>query len=583
MADLGHELTEARLKRLEKEIAAEYKTAVKDAERKLETYLRETEKQRQVQEKLYRAGKISSKEYKDWCFRHEMMGKRWEEMKEVLAQDFHHANEIALGITKGAMPDIYALNANYATYQIEHDGRIDTGFTLYNHDTANYLLGDQRQLMPKPSAKKAAEIAANKDLQWNMRKIQSSVLQGVLQGESPYEVANRLQAVGQMNYNSAVRYARTMTTSAQNAGRYEAYRRADALGVELTIEWQATLDHRTRHDHRQMHGQRTEVDEPFHTPDGFTIYYPADCTGASTAPQHEIWNCRCTLLSWVKGFEGDAVTHSDEMGDMTYDEWLEEKAPKPTQTSEHEVVQGKDISRTWTRRADQYAYQIEDIINAQGFDGLPQVVSEDEFEKLAADSPFVAQRTYSAKDQETLNKYREQLYGGEWYVDCSKGGSALGRGMYTAAVDDASDLERLASEMQLYRRGRTDFFTETMCFTSDFKTVNYEVLNNEMEFFKVIAPDLARANPKFAESFKQLGAGEGVFGMLANAEEMYSASDVKELTEIVKQTSKGMACEDYGARAAKFGFDGIVGKNAGGAGVDYLVVLNRTKIIFLEP
>ena len=326
MADLGHQLTEKELKKLEKRIRDEYYIAQRDTRKKLQDYLQKTEAQRKIEYQKWMNKEITKKEYTDWCYRHQMMGKRWEEMLDVLASDYHHANEIALDIAKGSMPDIYALNANYATYQIEHDGLIDTGFTLYNHDTAAYLLGDQRQLMPAPSTAKAKQIAANKDMQWNKQHIQSAVLQGVLQGESPYQVAERLQQVGQMNYNSAVRYARTMTTSAQNAGRYEAFHRAKNLGVDLTIEWQATLDHRTRHAHRQMHGQRTEVDEPFHTPDGYTIYYPADCTGQSNAPQHEIWNCRCTLLGWVKGFEGDTVKNSPALGDMSFEEWQNEKA-----------------------------------------------------------------------------------------------------------------------------------------------------------------------------------------------------------------------------------------------------------------
>lgn len=325
MADVGHQETEKLLKELEQRIAREYRTAVRDMQKKLRDYQEQTEAQRLVQKKLFSEGKITQKEYTDWCYRHMMVGKRWEQMLDVLTKDMHHANEIALKMAKEAMPDVYALNANYATYQIEHDGKIDTGFVLYNHDTAEYLLGDERQLMPGPSTRKAKEIAANKDMQWNKQKIQSSVLQGVVQGESPYDVAKRLMQVGQMNYNSAVRYARTMTTSAQNAGRYEAFRRADKLGVDLTIEWQATLDSRTRHEHRLMHGQRTTVDKPFHTPDGYTIMYPADCTGTSTAPQHEIWNCRCTLLSWVKGFEGETIKSSPKMGDMTFEEWRGEK------------------------------------------------------------------------------------------------------------------------------------------------------------------------------------------------------------------------------------------------------------------
>ena len=252
MADLGHQLTEKELKKLEIRIRNEYYIAQRDTRKKLQAYLQKTEAQRKIEYQKWMNKEITKKDDTDWCYRHQMMGKQWEDMLDVLASDYHHANEIALGMTKSTMPDVFALNANYATYQIEHDGLINTGFALYNHDAAVYLLGDQRQLMPVPSTAKAKQIAANKDMQWNKQHIQSAVLQGVLQGESPYEVADRLRQVGQMNYNSAVRYARTMTTSAQNAGRYQAYRRARDLGVELTIEWQATLDHRTRHAHRNI-------------------------------------------------------------------------------------------------------------------------------------------------------------------------------------------------------------------------------------------------------------------------------------------------------------------------------------------
>ena len=346
MADLGHELTDKKLKALEKRVAAEYNIAVKDMQGKLTEYLEKDEAKRKIQEQLYKDGKITKKEYQDWCYRHAMMGKRWEQMRDVLAEDLTHTNEIALNIIKGELPDVYALNANYATYRIEHDAEIDTCFTLYNHDTAEYLLGDQRQLMPKPSTRKAKEIAANKAMQWNKQLVQSAVLQGILQGESPYKVADRLQSVGQMNYNASVRYARTMTTSAQNAGRYEAFRRAKSKGIDLTIEWQATLDQRTRHEHRMMHGQRTEVDEPFHTPDGYTIYYPADCTGLSTAPQKEIWNCRCTLLSWVKGVEPDTVTSSPKMGDMSFEEWQQAK-PMSKEEQDAWIKAGKPSPEDW--------------------------------------------------------------------------------------------------------------------------------------------------------------------------------------------------------------------------------------------
>lgn len=325
MADKAHQMTDAMLEDLEKRIAEEYAIASRDMQRKLREYFEQFEKQEAKQKALLDAGKITQEDYNNWRFRHEAMGRRWEQMKDVLAQDLENAQNIALKISGEKMPDVYALNANYAAWQIEHDGKIDTGFMLYNHDTAEYLLKDTRQLMPGPSTRKAREIAANEAMQWNKGKIQSAVTQGILQGEGPYKVAERLRGVAEMDYNASVRYARTMTTSAQNAGRYESYRRAKKLGVDLTIEWQATLDGRTRHAHRLMHGQRTTVDEPFETPDGYTIFYPADCSGESDAPQNEIWNCRCTLLAWVEGFEGETVTESPKMGDMSFEEWQEAK------------------------------------------------------------------------------------------------------------------------------------------------------------------------------------------------------------------------------------------------------------------
>jgi len=360
MADRGHELTDKLLNDLEERIADEFAVASRDMQKKAADYWKQYEAGIAKQKKLLDAGKITKKDFQDWVYRHTMMGKQWDQMADVLAHDLENATEIALKIARGEMPDVYALNANYATYQIEHDGRIDTGFTLYNHDTAELLMREQDlQLMPGPSTKKAQEIAANKAMQWNKQKIRSAVLQGVLQGESAYQVAKRLQGVAQMGYNSAVRYARTMTTDAQNAGRYESYRRAKRLGVDLTIEWQATLDGRTRHEHRLMHGQRRDVDEPFKVGD-FEIMWPAQShgPGSSDIPQSMIWNCRCTLLAWVKGFEGDTVKKSPKMRGMSFEEWQREKAHPWTTADREQYYEYKALLKS---KAPKSLYQFREI------------------------------------------------------------------------------------------------------------------------------------------------------------------------------------------------------------------------------
>lgn len=360
MADRGHELTDQLLADLEDHIAEEYAAAYRDMQKKLTAYLEQFEKDRKKQKALLDAGKITKKDYEDWVYRHMMIGKRWEAMRDVLAEDLEHANEIALKIARGEMPDVYALNANFGAYQIEHDAGIDMGFTLYNHDSAELLMKEQDlQLMPGPSTKKAAEIAANESMQWNRLKIQSAVLQGILQGENAYRVAERLRSVATMNYNASVRYARTMTTNAQNAGRYESFRRAKSLGVDLTIEWQATLDGRTRHEHRMMHGQRREVDEPFIV-DGVRIMWPAQShgPGASDIPQRLIWNCRCTLLAWVKGFEGETVKSNPHMNGLSFEEWQKEKAHPWTAADREQYYEYKALLKS---KAPKSLYQFREI------------------------------------------------------------------------------------------------------------------------------------------------------------------------------------------------------------------------------
>lgn len=341
--DVGHEMTEAELKKLEKRIYAEYAKAAKEMTAKYEAWAKNFEAADAAQQAKLAAGEITKGEYQQWVIRQRLGGKQWQNMANALAQDMVNADKIARGIAADAMPDIYALNANYGTFQILSGApktaltfrdkatgekqSLQSSFTLYNHDTAEMLLKNENiQLMPGPSGAKAEKLRQAVDMRWNRQKINSAVLQGILQGESNDTIARRLRSVAGMDANAAIRYARTMTTSAQNAGRYQAYRRARDLGVQLTIEWSATLDNRTRHEHRQMHGQRREVDEPFviteANGDTFEILYPADATGTSDAPQGEIWNCRCTLLAWVKGFEHDTVKSSPKLDGMTFEEWL---------------------------------------------------------------------------------------------------------------------------------------------------------------------------------------------------------------------------------------------------------------------
>lgn len=316
MADYAHEQTDIMLAQVESELRREYRRAAKETQKKLNDYLkafRQKDKERQAQ---VARGELTQQEYINWRQGQIIVGRRWEEMRDVLAEDMHNVNDIARSIVYGHIPDVYALNHNYGTFEIEQKAMIDTSYVLYDRQTVERLIRENPDLLPppEPSSKVARAIAKNKDIAWNRKKVQSELLQGILQGEAITNLAQRMQKVTNSNYSNSVRYARTMYTGAQNAGRVDAYKRAEKMGIEGEMQWVATLDGRTRHSHRQLDGERIKIGGKFSN----GCRYPGDPQGKPS----EVYNCRCTLIEQMVGLEHDLSGRSlAKLDGKSYEEW----------------------------------------------------------------------------------------------------------------------------------------------------------------------------------------------------------------------------------------------------------------------
>lgn len=370
MRDIGHEETDKLIEQLEKKITREYSQAEKELQAKLDDYFRRFQIKDQSWQKMVANGEKTAEDYKNWRISQMMVGDRWKAMQETIAEDLHNANALARGMIAGDMPIAFAANANWATYQIEHDAKVNTGFTLYNRDSVATLLKYEPELLKPPGTqmqrtfdewdayragksvdltpeKQAAFdklIAEGKDVRWQKGQIQSVTLQSILQGESIPNMTKRIaQTLGEINHKSTIRYARTAMTSAQEQGRAHAYQRAEDMGVDLNREWRAVFDMRTRHAHRQLDGQLRGTDEPFEV-DGEEIMFPGD----PTAPGYLIYNCRCRTTAAVKGWDKQSrQLRSDEaVGGMSYEEWLKGHSisrPIDTQEKIGETMRQKTI------------------------------------------------------------------------------------------------------------------------------------------------------------------------------------------------------------------------------------------------
>ena len=87
-------------------------------------------------------------------------------------------------------------------------------------------------------------------------------------------------------------------------------------------------------------------------------------------------------------------------------------------------------------------------------------------------------RVYSAESDEIVKTYQQSLYNGKWYVDCSSGGSAYGKGMYCACSYDSKETKNVASTMANYAGDHN--IVETFTIRPGSKTITSEALSEMM-------------------------------------------------------------------------------------------------------
>lgn len=326
VVDQAHKLTDKQLSELEKKIKKEYKKAANEVQKRIDECFSEFAKADKKKAELLKKGKITQEQYKNWRLKEIREAKRFEELRDRLAERMTKAHEVAIAYVNDATPSIYSLNRNYINYEIEKI-EVKELFTLWDESTVRRLIVEHPDLMPYYPAKKALKRGI--DIAFGKKKITEIVTSGILQGNSIPRIANDLRKdLRRMSMSSAIRTARTAATAAQNGGRQDAYEEAERMGIKIKRRWIATKDNRTRHEHGAADGQTVEgADTPFIV-GGEEMMFPGDQSlGASG---WNIYNCRCSVRTVEKeGIEKETrkMRVRDENGkyvlvnDMTYKQW----------------------------------------------------------------------------------------------------------------------------------------------------------------------------------------------------------------------------------------------------------------------
>lgn len=350
--DAGHREVDQILLLMEQDVKELYGVAADDLEKKVFDYWRRHGRKDKVKLAQVQAGEITVEEYNRWKYGQIMVGKRWEEMRDIIVANLANAKRLSEVIVNGYLPDVFAVSGNYGTYEVgrlveKSIGYIPQALTLrgswslYDRDTVIRILRDKPEILPplNPKSKMAQKIADGKVRQWEKKQVTSELLQGLLQGESNVDIAKRMKKITDADWKSTMRYARTATTSAETSGRIESYKRAQKMGIELEQQWMATLDSRTRHTHRMLDGQCVPIGEYFVFTDGkkeFKIKHPGQFTTSGDTykvPSDEIWNCRCTIVAKLTGIPGLkdidftdlSQRNTDHLEEKNYADWKKGK------------------------------------------------------------------------------------------------------------------------------------------------------------------------------------------------------------------------------------------------------------------
>ena len=309
--NVGHQITNEMLETLLQRLNEEYAQAHADLSNKVQAYFQGFERRDAAQLLRLQNGEITQDQYNQWRIGQMAIGARWEEMRDTIAEDLSNTNQIAASMMNGHNEEVYALNHNYGMYEVDQQSQMDMSFTLYDRHTVERLLRDDPNLLPR------ARIDIPEDQRWNRQNLNSAVTQGILQGESIPRIARRLENVVGMNRTSAVRNARTMTTSAENAGRLDSYRECVEMGIQMKKAWVATQDERTRESHAFLDGEQVDVESTFSN----GLMEPGDPAGEPA----EVYNCRCTMVAVVAGADTSSLEARREYwdNDERFQEWLQ--------------------------------------------------------------------------------------------------------------------------------------------------------------------------------------------------------------------------------------------------------------------
>lgn len=406
--DLAHAYTDKQIEKLQHEIEIVYKQAEIDIRHKMKDFEKRYRAKESIYKKEVKQGKMTQEQFDNWKKGQVFQREQWKAKRESVLHTMQSANQTAVKMINGQTTNVFAVNANYTSYNIEHGAGVNFGFGIYDSAAVVNLIKDNPQVLPK------WKINESKDYTWSQKKVNRAITQGIIQGESLQQIADRLtNKLVSSNKDKMLTFARTAMTGAQNSGRLTSMEAAKNLGIDLEKEWMATLDSRTRDSHASIDGERVPINSKFSN----GLEYPGDANGAPA----EVYNCRCTMVSNVKKYPAEYERYDNIDGkpikNITYKEWYEAKGlNKGKQVSEEKAT--KEAEKKYEKAKEELAkleQKIKDVGADQTFEGIwyGKTVTYADYESvkdsIAAKEQYYLEQIAKTSDPMLIDGFQKKL------------------------------------------------------------------------------------------------------------------------------------------------------------------------------
>lgn len=192
------------------------------------------------------------------------------------------------------------------------------------------------------------------------KQVKSELQRGLTSQLSYADIARNISNYGQADMNRSMRIARTEGHRVQSEARLDSMYAAKKKGADIVKQWDATLDGRTRPNHRQLDGQIRELDESFEV-GGMKV----DCPGGFGIASEDC-NCRCCVLQRARW----AVK-----SEATYQKWNNETGGF-IETTGYQDFKEKYLLSSKALKSSQKSGTIKGIENCKDFSDLSQYMKK---------------------------------------------------------------------------------------------------------------------------------------------------------------------------------------------------------------